>query len=165
MLDHDAQSYDDVAQAFVDKKPVGSFTRDEILDNITLTWLTNTGVSSARLYWENKLGFFDAKGVTVPVAVSTFPREIYPVPRSWAEQAYPNLIYFNAAGEGEPLRGLARAGALLGGAPRGLPVPSLVNVAANVRMPSLGGATGWLNSEPLGPAQLRAELSSSTSGR
>ena len=100
MLDHDAQSYADVTQAFVDNKPVGSFTRDEILDNITLTWLTNTGVSSARLYWENKLGFFDAKGVSIPVAVSTFAREIYTVPRSWAEQAYPNLVYFNALDKG-----------------------------------------------------------------
>jgi pimeloyl-ACP methyl ester carboxylesterase len=95
MIDHDAQSYDDISQAFVGNKPVGSFTREEILDNITLTWLTNTGVSSARLYAESKLGFFDAKGVSVPVAVSSFPREIYPVPRTWAEQAYPNLIYFN----------------------------------------------------------------------
>ena len=100
MLDHDAQSYEDVVQAFVGGKAVGSFTRDEILDNITLTWLTNTGVSSARLYWENKLGFFDAKGVSIPVAVSTFAREIYPVPRSWAEQAYPNLVYFNALDKG-----------------------------------------------------------------
>ena len=71
-----------------------------VLDNITLTWLTNTGVSSARLYAENKLGFFDAKGVSIPVAVSTFAREIYPVPRSWAEQAYPNLVYFNALDKG-----------------------------------------------------------------
>jgi pimeloyl-ACP methyl ester carboxylesterase len=100
MLDHDAQSYDDVVQAFVNGTAVGSFTRDEILDNITLAWLTNTGVSSARLYWENKLGFFDAKGVSIPVAVSTFAREIYPVPRSWAEQAYPNLVYFNALDKG-----------------------------------------------------------------
>jgi pimeloyl-ACP methyl ester carboxylesterase len=95
MLDHDAQSYEDVTSAFVAKKPVGSFTRDEILDNITLTWLTNTGVSSARLYSENPLGFFNEKGVKVPVAVSTFAREIYTVPRSWAEKAYSNLIYFN----------------------------------------------------------------------
>jgi pimeloyl-ACP methyl ester carboxylesterase len=95
MLDHDAQSYVDVVKAFVDKEPVGNFTRDEILDNLTLTWLTNTGISSARLYAESKLGFFNAKGVNIPVAVSTFPREIYPVPRSWAEQAYSNLIYFN----------------------------------------------------------------------
>jgi len=95
MLDHDAQSYDDISMAFVDEEPVGSLTRDEILDNITLTWLTNTGVSSARLYWENKLGFFDAKGVRVPAAVSVFPRELYQAPKSWTEQAYPNLIYFN----------------------------------------------------------------------
>ena len=100
MIDHDAQSYDDISRAFVDNEPVGSLTRDEVLDNITLTWLTNTGVSSARLYAENKLGFFDAKGVSIPVAVSTFAREIYPVPRSWAEQAYPNLVYFNALEKG-----------------------------------------------------------------
>ena len=70
-------------------------TRDDILDNITLFWLTNTGVSSARLYWENKLPFFAVKGVTIPVGVSTFADEIYRVPRSWAEQAYPNLVYYN----------------------------------------------------------------------
>jgi pimeloyl-ACP methyl ester carboxylesterase len=95
MLDHDAQSYDDISMAFVQEEPVGSLTRDEVLDNITLTWLTNTGVSSARLYWENKLGFFDAKGVRVPAAVSVFPRELYQAPKSWTEQAYPDLIYFN----------------------------------------------------------------------
>ncbi|MGH3020166.1 MAG: epoxide hydrolase, partial [Gaiellaceae bacterium] len=70
-------------------------TRDDILDNITLFWLTNTGVSSARLYWESKLPFFAVKGVKVPVGVSTFADEIYRVPRSWAEQAYPNLVYYN----------------------------------------------------------------------
>jgi pimeloyl-ACP methyl ester carboxylesterase len=100
MLDHDAQSYHDIAQAFVDGKPVDGLTRDEVLDNITLTWLSNTGVSSARLYWENKHGFFDAKGVSVPVAVSTFAREIYRVPRSWAERAYPKLVYFNEVEKG-----------------------------------------------------------------
>jgi hypothetical protein len=73
MLDHDARSYDDIAKAFIDGQPVDGLTRDEVLDNITLTWLTNTGISSARLYWENKLGFFDVKGVTVPAAVSVFP--------------------------------------------------------------------------------------------
>jgi pimeloyl-ACP methyl ester carboxylesterase len=99
MLDHDAQSYEDIAQAFAGR-PVGDLTRDEILDNITLTWVTNTGISSARLYWENKLGFFDVKGVTVPVAVSVFPNELYQAPRSWADAAYPNLIYFNEVDEG-----------------------------------------------------------------
>lgn len=95
MLDHDKQSYDEISQAFVQKEAVGNLTRDEVLDNVTLTWLTNTGVSSARLYWENKYGFVDAKGVQVPVAVSVFPHEIYQAPRSWTEQAYPNLVYFN----------------------------------------------------------------------
>jgi len=69
-------------------------TRDDILDNITLSWLTNTGVSALRLYWEFKGGFFTVKDVTIPVGVSTFPDEIYRVPRSWAEQAYPNLVYY-----------------------------------------------------------------------
>jgi pimeloyl-ACP methyl ester carboxylesterase len=99
MLDHDARSYEDIARAFAGD-PVGNLTRDEVLDNITLTWVTNTGVSSGRLYWENTLGFFDVKGVTVPAAVSVFPRELYQAPRSWAEQAYPNLIYFNEVDEG-----------------------------------------------------------------
>jgi len=99
MLDHDARSYEDIARAF-DGDPVGTLTRDEVLDNITLTWVTNTGVSSGRLYWENTLGFFDVKGVTVPAAVSVFPNELYQAPRSWAEQAYPNLIYFNQVDKG-----------------------------------------------------------------
>jgi pimeloyl-ACP methyl ester carboxylesterase len=94
MLDHDAFSLEDIAQAF-EGNPVDNLTRDEVLDNITMTWLTNTGISSARLYWENTLGFFDIKGVTVPAAVSVFPRELYQAPRSWTEKAYPNLIYFN----------------------------------------------------------------------
>jgi pimeloyl-ACP methyl ester carboxylesterase len=75
-------------------------TRDEILDNITLYWLTNTGVSASRLYWEYKGGFFNAKGVSIPVAVTVFPGEQYQAPRSWAEQAYPNLIYFNEVDRG-----------------------------------------------------------------
>ena len=99
MLDHDAYSLEDIASAFRGE-PVGSLTRDEVLDNITLTWVTNTGVSSGRLYWENTLDFFNAKGVTVPAAVSVFPRELYQAPRSWTEQAYPNLIYFNELDKG-----------------------------------------------------------------
>ena len=100
MLDHDAKSYEDISRGIVEEQPVGNLTRDEVLDNITLTWLTNTGVSSGRLYWESNLGFFDVKGVTVPTAVSVFPRELYQAPRSWTEQAYPNLIYFNEVDEG-----------------------------------------------------------------
>lgn len=99
MLDHDALSLEDIASAF-GGEPVGNLTRDEVLDNITLTWLTNTGVSSGRIYWENTLAFFDVKGVTVPAAVSVFPRELYQAPRSWTEQAYPNLIYFNEVDRG-----------------------------------------------------------------
>src|SRR5688500_7779985 len=99
MLDHDLFSYEDIAQAF-DGDPVDNLTRDEVLDNITLTWLTNTGISSGRLYWENTLGFFDVKGVTVPAAVSVFPRELYRAPRSWTERAYPNLVYFNEVDRG-----------------------------------------------------------------
>jgi pimeloyl-ACP methyl ester carboxylesterase len=99
MLDHDALSLEDIAAAF-DGNPVGNLTRDEVLDNITFTWVTNTGISSGRLYWENTLGFFDIKGTTVPAAVSVFPRELYQAPRSWAEEAYPKLIYFNEVEEG-----------------------------------------------------------------
>jgi pimeloyl-ACP methyl ester carboxylesterase len=78
----------------------GELTRDEILDNITLFWLTKTGVSASRLYWEYKGGFWDAKGVSIPVAVSVFPGEAFQAPRSWAERAYPNLIYFNEVDKG-----------------------------------------------------------------
>jgi pimeloyl-ACP methyl ester carboxylesterase len=81
-------------------RTTGELTRDEILDNITLYWLTNTGVSASRLYWEYKGGFFNAKGVSIPVAVSVFPGEQYQAPRSWAEKAYPNLIYFNEVDRG-----------------------------------------------------------------
>ncbi len=78
----------------------GELTRDEILDNITLYWLTNTGVSASRLYWEYKGGFFNAKGVKIPVAVTVFPGEQYEAPRSWAERAYPKLIYYNKVAKG-----------------------------------------------------------------
>ena len=99
MIDHDAQSLDDIAAAFAGQ-PVGCLTRDEVLDNVTLAWVTNTGVSAARLYWQNKLGFFDFKGVTVPAAVTSFPHELYQAPRTWAEKAYPKLIYFNEVDRG-----------------------------------------------------------------
>jgi pimeloyl-ACP methyl ester carboxylesterase len=78
----------------------GELTRDEILDNITLYWLTNTGVSASRLYWEYKGGFFNAKGVSIPVAVSVFPGEQYEAPRSWTKRAYPNLIHYNKLDKG-----------------------------------------------------------------
>ena len=99
-LDHDARSYELIARVF-DGKTEG-LTRDDILDNVTLTWLTNTGVSGARLYWENKgASFFAVKGVSsIPVAVSVFPDELFPAPRSWAERAYPKLIHYNKLDKG-----------------------------------------------------------------
>jgi len=77
-------------------------TRDDILDNITIAWLTSTALSGARLYWENwnKLGYFNVKGVSIPVAVSVFPDELYPAPRSWAERAFPKLIHYNRLDKG-----------------------------------------------------------------
>lgn len=98
ILDHDARSQELMARVF-DGKAEG-LTRDDILDNITLYWVTNTAVSSARLYWENKLAFFDVKNVTIPVAVSAFPDELYQAPRSWAEKAFPKLIHFNKLDKG-----------------------------------------------------------------
>ena len=98
MLDHDAASYALIGRVFAGT-PEG-LTKDDILDNVSLYWLTNTAVSSARLYWESKLPFFAPKGVTLPVAVSVFPDEIYAAPRSWATQAYPNLIHFNRLDRG-----------------------------------------------------------------
>jgi pimeloyl-ACP methyl ester carboxylesterase len=98
IIDHDIWSYELIARVF-DGKSEG-LTRDNILDNITFYWLTNTGVSSARLYWENKHAFFAPKGVTVPVAVSVFPEEICPVSRNWVERAYPKLIHFNELDKG-----------------------------------------------------------------
>jgi len=102
ILDHDARSYALIARVF-DGKPEG-LTRDDILDNITMYWLTNTAVSSARLYWDDtqtaKGGFFDPRHVQIPVVVTVFPDEIYAAPKSWAERAYPKLIYFNKLPKG-----------------------------------------------------------------
>jgi pimeloyl-ACP methyl ester carboxylesterase len=98
LLDHDARSYALIARVF-DGAHEG-LTRDDVLDNVTLYWLTNTTVSSARIYWENKFGFFAPKHVGIPVAVSAFPDEVHQVPRSWAERAYPKLIYYNRHDKG-----------------------------------------------------------------
>jgi pimeloyl-ACP methyl ester carboxylesterase len=100
MIDHDVASYEHIAKLFVEGEPYGDLTRDDILDNITLSWLTNTGVSSARLYTEFKGGFFQDLSISVPAAVSVFPEEIYQAPRSWTERAYHNLIHFNALAKG-----------------------------------------------------------------
>jgi pimeloyl-ACP methyl ester carboxylesterase len=102
MLDHDARSYELIARVFNGQKE--GLTRDDILDNITLYWTTNTAISSARLYWETfqlpKAGFFDPRGVKIPVAVSAFPDEIYTAPKNWAEKAYSKLIYYNKPDKG-----------------------------------------------------------------
>jgi len=98
-LDHDARSYELIARVFNGQSE--GLTRDDILDNITITWLTNTALSGARLYWEYwGKGYFNAKGVSIPVAVSVFPDELYPAPRSWAERAYPKLIHYNKLDRG-----------------------------------------------------------------
>ena len=98
MLDHDAASQALIARVFDGQ--LEGLTRDDVLDNIMLYWLTNTAVSSARLYWESKLAFFAPKGVALPVAVSAFPDELYQAPRSWTERAYPNLIHYNKLDKG-----------------------------------------------------------------
>ena len=98
MIDHDARSLELIARSF-NGIPEG-LTRDDVLDNVTLFWLTNTAVSAARLYWEYKLGFFSPKGVKIPVVVSSFPDDLYPMPRSWAERAYPKLIHYKQLPKG-----------------------------------------------------------------
>ena len=92
MIDHDKDSYELIAGAFAGRP--GGLSREDILENCSLYWLTNTGVSSGRLYWENKGAFFDVRGITIPVAVSAFPHELYQCPRTWAESAYGKLIYY-----------------------------------------------------------------------
>jgi pimeloyl-ACP methyl ester carboxylesterase len=105
MLDHDVDAYEKISRAFVDREPSGNLTRDHILDNITLYWLTNTATSAARMYWENARATAAAAGkatppVTLPVAFTVFPGEIYQAPQSWAESVYPNLVYFNEVDRG-----------------------------------------------------------------
>jgi pimeloyl-ACP methyl ester carboxylesterase len=105
MLDHDTDSYLKIARAFVHGQPAGGLTRDRILDNITLYWLTNSATSAARMYWEGARSTAAAAGqlppeVSLPVAFTVFPGEIFQAPRSWAERVYPNLVYFNEVDKG-----------------------------------------------------------------
>src|ERR1700729_2545961 len=105
MIDHDTDSYEKISRAFVDKQPAGHLTRDSIVDNVTLYWLTGTGASAAREYWETGQALAHAAGqappeVSVPVGFTTFPGEIWPAPRSWVEKFYPTLAYFNAVSKG-----------------------------------------------------------------
>ena len=123
MINHDAASYQDIASAFAGH-PVGDLTRDDVLDNVTFCWLTNTGVSSGRLYWENPYGFFDVKNVSIPAAVSVFPHELDKTPHSWAERPTPTSST-STSSTGQPLRRLAGAGAVRRRAARRVPVPAL----------------------------------------
>ena len=129
MLDHDTDSYDKIAHAFVDGQPTGGLTRDHILDNITLYWLTGTGASAARSYWENGRAQALAAGkappaVTLPVGFTTFPDEIFQAPRSWVELGYPTLTYFHEAdGVATSRPGKSRNSSR--GAPRGVPLAAL----------------------------------------
>ena len=102
MLDHgDGTGQPGLVKQVLEGRLESDLTRDDLLDNITLYWLTNTGVSTARLYWENKADFFDAKDISIPFAISVFPDELYQAPRSWAERAYPNnLIHYNRLDRG-----------------------------------------------------------------
>ncbi len=163
MIDHDAASMEGISRVFDGDDDGWGLTRDDVLDNITLYWLTNTGISLGRIYRENKLAFFDVKGVSVPVAVSIFPDEIDAAPRSWVEQAYPKLIHYNQLEKGggyslppgrspscssprsargcgrfgsEPRCVVAASSRLFGGGTASLPVES--------RLPGFEGAAGWL---------------------
>jgi len=98
LLDHDARSLELISKAFAGQP--GGLSRDDVLDNVTLFWLTNTAISAARLYWETKLSYFTPKGISIPVAVSAFPDELYLTPRSWAERAYPKLVHYNKVEKG-----------------------------------------------------------------
>jgi len=100
LLDHDTASYAHITKLVLDGEPYGDLTRDDILDNVTLTWLTNTGVSSARLYVEYKGAFFNDLKISVPAAVSVFPEEVYQAPRSWSERAYSNLLFYKQHDKG-----------------------------------------------------------------
>src|SRR6476469_436005 len=105
MLDHDTDAYQKISRAFVDGQPSGGLTRDHILDNITVYWLTGTGASAARSYWESGQAQAKAAGqappqMALPFGFTTFPGEIWRTPRSWVEKAYPNVAYFNEADRG-----------------------------------------------------------------
>ena len=131
-LDHDARSYELISRVF--QGQAEGLTRDDILDNITITWLTNTALSGARLYWEYfGKGYFNAKGVSIPVAVSVFPDELYPAPRSWTERAYPKLIHFNQLAKGGHFAAWEQPQTLFGRGPSRLPVAAQTALGAEAQ--------------------------------
>jgi pimeloyl-ACP methyl ester carboxylesterase len=166
MIDHDGVSYELIARSIAGE-PEG-LTPDDILDNITLFWLTKTAVSAARIYWENKFAFFSAKGVSVPVAVSVFPDELYQAPRSWAQKAYPTsstTTRSKRAGTSRPgssrscsRKSFARRSGRSASRARAGRSHAWVRPSDEGELPSLDGATGWLNSQPLTPARLRRKV-------
>jgi pimeloyl-ACP methyl ester carboxylesterase len=134
MLDHDAGSEEQFSHAIVDGRPFDAITRDDVIDNITLYWLTNTGVSSGRLYWENKFSFFGVKDISIPAAVSVFPGERYRAPRNWAE-GLPQAHLLQRARHGRPLRGVGAAGSSFRRDPRGVPVAARLTPRSGLACP------------------------------
>ena len=168
LLDHDTDSYYKIAGAFVDGKPTGNLTRERIVDNITLYWLTGTAASAARSYWEDgrALAAALASGqppppVNVPVGFTTFPGEIWAIASELGRGGLPRPRLLQRGRQGRPLRRLGGARAVHRRGSGGVPVAALGSVFERLRprvhMPPLDGATGWLNSEPLGPAELRGQ--------
>ena len=136
LLDHDTDSYYKISHAFVDGEPAGNLTRDQIVDNITLYWLTGTGASAARSYWEDGLALAQALAsgqappeVSLPVGFTTFPGEIWRTPRSWVENSYPNVTYFNEVDRGGHFAAWEEPELFSDGGPRGLPVASVAQEA------------------------------------
>ena len=174
MLDHDTDSYYKISHAFVDGEPAGNLTRDHILDNITLYWLTGTGASAARSYWESGRAQALAAGqappqVSLPVGFTTFPDEIFQAPRSWVEQGYPTLAYYNKAERGghfaaweEPELFSTEVRAAFGSLEVSLFSKRHTDEAGALpfegQLAEFDGATGWLNSSPLSPADLRGQV-------
>ena len=164
-----SRSYELIARAFAGNP--GGLSRDDVLDNVTHYWLTNTAISSARLYWESKLAFFDVKGVEIPVGVTVFPDELYPAPQSWAERAYPKLVHYNRVDEGGHFAAWEQPQTFSDGDAGDVQVAAVTATAAlpvEGRLPDLDGATAWLNSAPLTPARparRRSSWSSSAPSR
>ena len=149
-LDHDALSYALISRVFAGE--AAGLTRDDVLDNVTLTWLTNTALSGARLYWENKLPYLSVKGVSIPVAVSIFPDEICPCAEELGTARVSQTYPLQQARKRRALRGLGTAGALLPGAARGLPVAAQLIAAAQS---ALGDGTACPHVVPASSAHLR----------